>query len=317
MNITNWFRFPPSADPARLDAYLSDAAMAELRRAGFTFVRLPVQPAFFAAPRLLRAIQRLRAADLAVVVSLAPHDWALEHSARDRAALLRLWAGLAPALRHIDRDRIFPDILNEPVFTGRTADWTALQNEALRTIRAAWPEATVILTGANWGGIDGLRDLAVPADPNIVISIHVYDPQVLTTLAAFEPNLDRSALAALPFPVRDPTGCAIGTGRTRDVATFYCAQNWDEARLVARINQAATWARQHDVAILVGEFGAADRLNPPARLAWLSATRQAFEAARFGWALWGLDDPMGFHLPRPVPALPVLDVTVLRALGLH
>ena len=53
INITNWFRFPPSRDPAALRAYLSDAALDELKRIGFTFVRLPVQPDLLRGPEAL------------------------------------------------------------------------------------------------------------------------------------------------------------------------------------------------------------------------------------------------------------------------
>ena len=44
VNLTNWFRFPPRADDDALRTYLDDAAIAALRRAGFNFVRLAVQP---------------------------------------------------------------------------------------------------------------------------------------------------------------------------------------------------------------------------------------------------------------------------------
>ncbi|MSP01342.1 MAG: hypothetical protein EXR07_09895 [Acetobacteraceae bacterium] len=44
INITGWFRFPASRDPAVLRAWLSDAAMIGLRAAGFTFVRLAADP---------------------------------------------------------------------------------------------------------------------------------------------------------------------------------------------------------------------------------------------------------------------------------
>ena len=48
INITHWFRFPPNSDPAALRSYLDDAALEELKRAGFTFVRIPVQPELLA-----------------------------------------------------------------------------------------------------------------------------------------------------------------------------------------------------------------------------------------------------------------------------
>jgi len=275
-----------------------------------------VQPPFAAHPSLLRAVRRLRAAGLGVVVALAPPAWRLEQSTADRAALRATWTRLAPTLRGIDPGGIFPELLNEPVFAQKPAAWAELQATMLDDLRAAWPEATIILTGANWGGIDGLLALTPPSDPNVVYSIHVYDPPALTSLAAFEPGLDRAALAGLPFPVTDPRRCPRGQGRTRAVIAFYCAQAWDTARLAARIARAAAWSARHDAAILVGEFGASAALNPPARLAWLSAARAAFAAANFGWALWGLEDVMGFNLPRPPPPRPVLDPDILRALAL-
>ena len=43
VDITPWFRFPPRRDPTALRAYLDDAALADLKHAGFTFVRVAVQ----------------------------------------------------------------------------------------------------------------------------------------------------------------------------------------------------------------------------------------------------------------------------------
>jgi hypothetical protein len=36
-----------------------------------------------------------------------------------------------------------------------------------------------------------------------------------------------------------------------------------------------------------------------------------------GWALWGLDDVMGFDLRRPIPSRTSLDPSLLAALGLR
>ena len=62
------------------------------------------------------------------------------------------------------------------------------------------------------------------------------------------------------------------------------------------------------------EFGAIATLNTPARLAWLTTTRQAAEAQGIGWALWGYDDSMGFGAHTPDPPL---DPALLTALGLQ
>ena len=97
---------------------------------------------------------------------------------------------------------------------------------------------------------------------------------------------------------------------------FYCATGWDDARVVTRINAAAAWAAGHGVALLAGEFGATARLNPSARIAWLRLVRATCASNGIGWALWGYDDVMGFDVSRPPGNNPVLDRSVLNALGL-
>src|SRR5580698_5373133 len=95
INITGWFRFPPSRDPAALDAYLSDLALADLRRAGFDFVRLAVDPDVVAAPAaeavLIRSITRIERQGLSVVISPHPNAWRLE---TEWQRLLAFWRRL-------------------------------------------------------------------------------------------------------------------------------------------------------------------------------------------------------------------------------
>ena len=325
VNLTNWFRFPARADDQALRTYLPDAAITALRRAGFTFVRLAVQPELLdAAPQrlalLVQAVLRLQRAGLAVVLGPHPTTWHLERSAEDRARLLAFWRRVAPALRPLDPRLTYPEILNEPVFADTPQAWAALQVQALAVVRAALPDATVVLTGAGWGGVDGLVALRPVADPNVIYSFHFYEPSELTALAAYRPGLDRAALARLPFPM-DPASChpaadSTADATTRGLITFVCAMRWDAARVGARIEQAAAWGRAHHAPVLLGEFGATRALNAPARLAWLQAVRRACEQRGIGWALWGYDDAMGFGIEPRTPARSTLDRALLAALGL-
>ncbi len=327
VNITGWFRYPGSRDPAALVHWMSDAAIADLRRAGFGFVRLAIDPSVAEAPGIreivVDAVCRLQRFGLAVVVDAHPTDWHLETSAADRSALRAFWRGMAVALRRCNPSLTFPEVLNEPVFPNDPTGWTALQHAVLGDIRAGLPDSTVVLTGQDWGSIAGLLALRPEADRNTVYSFHFYDPVELTSLATYRPGLDRQALARLPFPVSDPAACAAAVEAavpndraTADLMRYYCALGWDRAALARRIDTAATWAHQHGVVLLAGEFGASAALNPAARLGWLGAMRDVLEAAGIGWALWGYDDIMGFAVPRPPVGRPILDGNVLRALGL-
>ena len=321
VNITGWFRYPASRDPAALARWMSDAAMADLHKAGFGFVRLAIDPAVVEAPAVrgvaVDAVCRLQHQGFVVVIDAHPVDWHLETVAADRDRLRAFWRVMAPALRLCDPVRLVPEVLNEPVFPGDAQGWGALQRVILADIRAVLPRSTILLTGHDWGSIAGLTALTPEPDPNVIYSFHFYDPPELTALGAYQPSLDRSAMAGLPFPVADPRACDAATdAATQNLMRYYCASHWDQAALVRRIAVASVWAQQHRVAILAGEFGASAELNLAARMAWLSGVRGALEAAGIGWALWGYDDIMGLAVRRPPVARPVLDINVLRALGL-
>lgn len=324
INITGWFRYPSSRDPAALRAWFSDTAIAGLKGAGFTFVRLAVDPTILDAPTrlvFLDQVRRLQSHGLAVVVSPHPVSWQLDTNPAERERLVAFWHDLAPMLRGLPPALTFPEVLNEPVFHGDSAGWDRLQHNLLTTIRAALPSDTIILTGPDWGSIAGLLAVTPAEDGNVVYSFHFYDPAELTSLAAYRPGLDREALARLPFPETDVAECQSVAGSTndqatRDLITFWCATGWDANRVRTRIQDAAIWAAKHGVALLAGEFGASAAINPAARLAWLRLVRETCEANAIGWAFWGYDDVMGFNLPRPPGNKPVLDRTVVRALGL-
>ena len=321
VSITGWFRFPASRDPAALARWMPDSAMAGLRRAGFDFVRLAIDPAVAetAAVRdvATAAICRLRKHDLAVVVDAHPVDWHLETDPRDRDRLRAFWRAFAPTLRRCDPQLIVPEVLNEPVFPNDPAGWAALQHTLLTDLREALPDSTILLTGQDWGSIRGLLALTPEADTNVLYSFHFYDPPELTSLAAYRPDLNRADLARLPFPVISPAACPLASdGATADTMHYYCAMAWNGAAIEQRIAAAADWAKQHHATLLAGEFGAVQALNSPARSAWLRTVRQSLEHAGIAWALWGYDDIMGFGIPRPPPATPILDPNVLVALGL-
>jgi endoglucanase len=323
--LTSWFRFPASTEPAALRNWISDDAIAALHRAGFGFVRLAVDPAVLSAPGVLPvladAIGRLQRQGLAVVVSLHPNGWHLEDDPADQVRLFAAWRILAPLLGPFDPRLTVAELLNEPVFPHDAAAWQRLQHRLLVELRHTLPATTVLLTGNDWSSVDGLLAMQAEPDPNVLYGVHLYDPVELTSLAAWRQGLDRAALARLPFPGGEEAACRAAGGRTdtetAGVIGFYCAQHWDAARLVAKLEAAAAWGRRTRTPVLLGEFGASAALNRSARLAWLNDVRRAAEAAGMGWTLWGYDDVMGLNLRRPPGHGQPLDPAILQALGLH
>src|SRR4051794_3790 len=167
INVSHWFRFPADGSPRGLRSYMDDAAIATLRKAGFTYVRLPVGPEEMMdgnrltpekRDAIVAAAERFQRAGLGVMIEPHPQnlgDWNLQDLPAARERLLGFWRDMAPALRHLPADLTFPEVMNEP-HAEDPARWDRLQAELLGIIRAALPRNTVVLTGINWSSIDGL-----------------------------------------------------------------------------------------------------------------------------------------------------------------
>ena len=327
VNVTRWFnewgRTPPFAD------HLSEADLAAIRALGFQVVRLAVDPQYLYRPAepgrlepavladLDSAVDRLLAHDLAVIVTPFLHDRSLVRDSAG-AGFVWLWEALAGHLSTRDPERVFLEVMNEPVFSDRPEAWLELQDRLLVAMRRGAPRHTLIATGPSWSTIDGLLKVSPLQDPNIVYTFHFYVPwdfahQGLAWAGTAE-------LRDLPYPA-DPSRCAATLRRLTDSgavadAKGYCAGHWDAATLGVALDSVDQWRRVHEVPVFAGELGVTCTAPKSDRLAWIRDARVELERREIGWALWGWDDCFGLNAHRDAAGRLVLDADVLEALGL-
>jgi endoglucanase len=329
VNVTRWFnewgRKPSFAH------HLSDADLGAIRALGFRVVRLAVDPQYLHRPGepglldpvvladLDSAIDRLLTHDLAVIVTPFSHDRFLLEDSAQAAGFVRFWEALAGNLGTRDPERVFLEVVNEPVFSRRADAWDETQRVLLAAMRRGAPRHTLIATGPFWSAIDGLVRVSPVRDPNIVYTFHFYDPHAFTHQGlSWAPT---AKLHGLPYPA-DSSRCAAAVGRLTDSgpvveAKRYCAGHWDRAMLGAALDRADQWGQAHRVPVFAGEFGVACTAPKKDRLAWMRDTRVELERRGIGWALWGWDDDcFGLNAHRTADGRLVLDAGVLNALGL-
>ena len=320
INITNWFRFPPSRDPAALRALSRRRRAGGAAAAGFTFVRLPVQPELLAAPE--RARRRGRPA-----ASGTDWRWSWRCSRRtgtgDRAGrsrLLATWRSLAPLLRRFDPRRHFPGGAERAgVRQAIPAAWAAAAapgragdpRRVCPRIRSCSPGPTGAASPAccTAAGTRSQRDLQLSS--------------VRAGRADRPRRLSPDSMLTRWRVCRSRRGSGRLRGRRRrdarsadrgpDALLLRAALGRGEAHGADR--RGGCMGTTHHVPCWPGNSAPAQRLNAPARLAWLTAVREACERRRIGWALWGYDDSMGFGLRPPGGSAPARS-GVLRALGL-
>jgi hypothetical protein len=343
----------PAYDRANFPDWLSrvdDAKLKALRAQGFDFVRLNVDPSPFfwvgeaAAPLyegVLSATRRLHASGFAVIVDLhilpemdgrpdGRHD-VLGAGGRKETLFQRylaLVAEMARRLAPLPPERTALELMNEPdqdwfsTFVAMDR-WPGQLAQLHAAARKAAPGLTLVMTGARGGGVEGLLRLdprPFAADPNLIWSVHYYEPMAITHAGQPWETTPQRFLTHLPFPAsaldaaraerllaaarRRVEAGVKDAGQRRDLLAAlgkalaaYRASDASEATIAADLARVGDWARRHGVParrVLLGEFGVfQDEADPAARLAILKATREAAEKQGFLWAVYtaGLTKP--------------------------
>jgi len=331
-NVCQWFRFVRQEGAAHFDNYITEAEAKMMRTMGLTHVRLCLQPKVIMdqatgavreenAKFVDAAIERFHRAGLLVLVDIHNEDRPSELNPAWQDAFVRFWGDFAGRLKHFDPELTMLEIINEPVFAGHEAEWNPFNARLASAIRKAAPEHTIMTSGPNWGGIDGLKKLKLIEDQNVVYSFHCYDPFTFTHQGATWAGPDVKPLKGVPYP-SDPEAVASllpdldPYPGSKNMVENYGKQRWNKAKLAARFKEGIEWGASHHVPLYCGEFGVfPPKAKAEHRANWFRDFGQVLAENQIGWAVWGWDE--GFGLGRRyVGGKPEVDKTVAAALGL-
>jgi endoglucanase len=315
INLAFWF-WIPQEDFEDIQTRFDDQDFAYLKSAGFTFVRLPIDLSYLLDeedPDLINdqnltevdtALDRLLAAELAVIIDI--HSTAsleddspnfserLEDGSDFMPDFTQFWENFARHLSARDPDWIFLELLNEPAFEENTEDWPPMLSQLAAAARQGAPEHTLLVSGAWWSNIDGLLLLEPLPDENVIYYFHFYEPFPFTHQGADWAGPEVLTLHDVPYPsspeiVQNAITMA-GSRQDRQTISDYGDESWNYDRILERIQQAADWAKEHNVPLLCDEFGAyAETIPSEQRALWVKDARLALESFGIGWAMWEYD----------------------------
>lgn len=248
----------------------------EIRRGGFDFVRLNLQafrymdandrldPAWLA--KLDDVVREARKAGLGVIIDEHDFNPCSEDLEVCRTKLSAFWRQVAPRFAHAPRSVAF-ELLNEPHDKLNGEVWNGLFAEELAIVRQTNPTRIVVVGPTHWNSLKDLSLLKLPADPNLLVTFHYYEPFHFTHQgASWVPE------------VTHLNGITWGSAA-------------DRAALKADFDTVRAWSAANHRPILLGEFGAYDKSGTPMdlRVAYTSAVRCEAERHGFGWAYWQFD----------------------------
>ncbi len=290
INLGNMLDAPREGDwGAKLEpAYIDKAATA------FKTVRLPVRWSNHAAPtadatldeafaaRVDKVVDALLAKGVYVILDMHhytqisgdpqhPNEFAVDASVVD-TRLVNMWRQIAQ--RYKDRSpKLLFELLNEPHGRLNGEPWNALAAKTLAVVRASNPNRIVLIGPGEWNGIPELPRLRLPADRNLIVSIHNYDPFPFT-----HQGVD---FLAKPFP----------TGTT-------CCDAGQRKAIADAMEAARRWNQAQGYPVHLGEFGAYEAADMASREAYTRIVRDEAERRGIGWAYWEMVTSFGVYSPK-------------------
>lgn len=284
VNMGNMFEAPSESEwgnPFRDDYF---QRIADL---GFDHVRIPIRwdvpdRASQTAPytinpqfleRITYVVKKAQDAGLMAIINMHHHETLFENPTSAKARFLSQWQQISKAFKDHDENLLF-EVLNEPHGEISPSLWNQFFAEALATIRVENPTRAVLLGTAQFGGLGGLPLLEVPNDPNIILTIHYYEPFNFTHQGAeWVANSD-------PW-----------------LGTKWKNSDRDQNAIKSQFSFAIDFAKKNNIPINIGEFGAYNKADNESRILWTTFLARWFEEQAFSWSYWEFSAGFGFYSP--------------------
>ena len=255
---------------------------------GFTHVRIPVRwepearsmnkPPYTVKESFFRRIRQVVDSamnnGLLVMLNMHHHDELYKDPEGQRERFLAQWKQISEHFKDYPDDLLF-EILNEPHDKLTPEKWNEMIPEALKVIRNNNPERVVVIGTANWGGLGGLKDLKIPDDPNLVLTIHYYNPFQFTHQGASWSGEQSKEW--------------LGT-KWNDTQSERDAVQKDFAPLAAL-------SKEKNIPVHIGEFGAYEKADMASRARWTTYLTRYFEEQGWSWAYWEYSAGFGIYDP--------------------
>jgi endoglucanase len=231
---------------------------------------------------------------LAVMINIHHFDELDHDPANTTAEFLAIWRQIAVHYQKFPAKLAF-ELDNEPHDHATTALMNPIYAQAIAAIRETNPRRVIFVEPGDWGSIGELKNLVLPPDPNVVVSVHCYEPFYFTHQGATWTG-GMTPVTGIIFPgpparplVPDPAlhlnpQLANWIDRYNTLPT---AQNPSSPlAFTDRLRYVRAWSDYYGRPVHLGEFGAFTKADEQSRANFYAAFRHAAEREHIGWCIW-------------------------------
>ncbi len=303
VNLGNYLEAPPNQN---WGVTFSAEEATAMKREGFDHVRVPIGWHHYAGPapdfalspdiyaRADYVVTNALANQLAVMINIHHFTELDKDPAAAADEFVKLWQQISAHYQSFPNTLAF-ELDNEPHDHATTALMNPIYARAIAAIRATNPQRTIFVEPGQYGAIDQLKNLVLPPDDNIIVSVHCYEPFYFTHQGATWTGPDTKQTGIVfPGPPAQPLVANTNLNLKpwvlywiKQYNTLPTARNPSSSLAFAdKLKYAAAWSDYYGRPLHLGEFGALTTADAQSRANFYAAMRHTAEELHIGWCLW-------------------------------
>jgi endoglucanase len=203
------------------------------------------------------------------------------------------WRDLSSALIKYPVEDVAYELMNEPV-ADDPEDWNKLVEKALAVVREREPNRKIVIGSNRWQSAETFDKLRIPpADRNIILSFHMYEPFLLTHHEASWTRI-RDYKGPVNYPgvvVKEEDMKNLPDSLRNEILrnkNFYNRES-----IAAHFVKPIAMAKQYNLPLYCGEWGCLTTVPDEARFQWFRDVKSVLEANHIGWATWEYKSDFG------------------------
>ncbi len=297
---------------------------AAMKREGFDHVRVPIgwhryagaAPDFTLSPEIFSrvdfAVTNALNNQLAVMINIHHFDAMDENPTQATAEFLKIWQQIAAHYKNFPAALAF-ELDNEPHDHATTELMNPIYAQTIAEIRQTNPQRTLVVEPGGWGGSGELKNLVLPPDDNLIVSVHCYEPFHFTHQGASWVGADfKQTGIVFPGPPTTPLQPDLTLNPKNYVLNWIEKYNTLPAKknpsgpvaFAAKLKYLHDWSDYYGRPVHLGEFGAIVNADTASRANFYSAFRRACESENLGWCIWDWSANFRYwdkknHAPQP------------------
>lgn len=189
---------------------------------------------------------------------------------------LSMWRQIAKTFASYDKTKLVFELYNEPHGNLTASAWNTLASRALRVVRESDSnnQTRIVMLGpVSWNSPTALSSLQLPADANLIVTVHHYEPFNFTHQGA-------NWVSGVP---------AAGS--------VHCCDASQLTTIRSGLDLAQSAAQSMNYPVVVGEFGAYSGASDADRVNYLTAMRDEMASRNLPWMYWELASGFGLYDP--------------------